>query len=385
MKVKNSHSKIIVIVVFCFLFNSITAAAQMRGVWLPPDGNNQKSSVTQWIGLVEASVTYHSPNVVHPYSGEDRTGNIWGKVVRYQTEKKEARREWRAGANANTVFSISHDVLINGQKLSAGKYGVFMIPRENEWTIIFSKEYRSWGAYAYDKNEDVLRINVKPENVASSKWLNYEFIEKENDKATVVMKWDTVKIPFQITVPNAKELYLVSIRSDLKYGARWESSLLIKAVDFCVENKINLEEALTWADSAISYGFNGQKNFRHYNSKSEVLRLLGRKQEAKETFKEALEMLPPDATAIYWEGRMLIHMGLNEKAMQLFQHNKKLYPKRKFDINLGLAHGYKALKDDQKTMKHLKLVLKNFPKGKENTRSLYNTWFEQLKKQNNLQ
>ena len=356
----------------------------MRGVWLPPDGNNQKSSVTQWIGLVEAKITYHSPNVVHPYSGKDRKGNIWGKVVPYQTKKEESKDVWnliwRAGANANTVFSISHDVLINGQKLAAGKYGLFMIARENEWTIIFSKEFRSWGAFAYDKKEDVLRINVKPERDTSKQWLNYEFIEKENDKATVQMKWDTVKIPFQITVPNAKELYVERIRSDLKYGARWESSLLIKAVDFCIENKINLEEALTWANNAISYGFNGQKSFRHYNSKSEVLRLLGRKQEAEETFKEALKMLPPDATAIYWEGRMLIHMGLNEKAMLLFQHNKKLYPKQKFDVNLGLAHGYKALKYDQKTIKHLKLVLKHLPMDKENTKSFYITWLDQLKK-----
>ena len=57
MKVKNIHSKIITIVALCFLCNNSLARAQMRGVWLPPDGNNQKSSITQWIGLVKASVT----------------------------------------------------------------------------------------------------------------------------------------------------------------------------------------------------------------------------------------------------------------------------------------------------------------------------------------
>ena len=91
-------------------------------------------------------------------------------------------------------------------------------------------------------------------------------------------------------------------------------------------------------------------------------------------------MLPSDATAIYWEGRMLIHNGMNEKAMLLFNHNKKLFPKQKFDINLGLAHGYKALKDDQKTIKHLKLTIKYLPKDKENARSFHENWLAQLEK-----
>jgi tetratricopeptide (TPR) repeat protein len=380
MKVKNIHSKIITIVALCFLFNNSLASAQMRGVWLPPDGNNQKSSITQWIGLVKASVTYHSPNVVHPYTGEDRTGNIWGKVVRYQTEKKEARREWRAGANANTVFSISHDVFINGQKLSAGKYGVFMIPRENEWTIIFSKEFRSWGHYAYDKNEDVLRINVSPEKNVSSKWLNYEFIEKENDKATVVMKWDTVKIPFQITVPNAKELYLASIRSDLKYGARWESASLMKAVYYCIENKINLEEALTWVESAIYSDFNGQKTFRTVNAKSKVLKLLGRDAEAEKVFLIALSTLPNDANAIYWEGRMEMHQGENERAMRVFEYNKKKFSKNKYLVNLGFAMIYKSEGAIKKAIKHWEIVLKNVPVKFKNRVPSYRDELQQLQK-----
>ena len=28
---------------------------------LPPDGNNEKASVSQWIGLVEVNITYNAP------------------------------------------------------------------------------------------------------------------------------------------------------------------------------------------------------------------------------------------------------------------------------------------------------------------------------------
>lgn len=86
------HHKIYYIVIFFFLAN-YTLSAQIRGIWLPPNGNNQKSSVTQWIGMVEAKITYHSPNVIHPYTGEDRSGNIWGKVVFAFKQKRKKQEE----------------------------------------------------------------------------------------------------------------------------------------------------------------------------------------------------------------------------------------------------------------------------------------------------
>ena len=48
----------------------------------PPSGDNQKSMVTQYMGLVSVTIEYNSPNVTGP-DGEDRTGKIWGNVVPY--------------------------------------------------------------------------------------------------------------------------------------------------------------------------------------------------------------------------------------------------------------------------------------------------------------
>ena len=47
------------------------AAAQPAVVTLPPDGDNQRSTVTQQIGLVRVTVDYSSPDV-HSPTGEDR-------------------------------------------------------------------------------------------------------------------------------------------------------------------------------------------------------------------------------------------------------------------------------------------------------------------------
>ena len=51
-------------------------------VTLPPSGDNQRSLVTQQIGLVKVSVEYSSPDV-HGPNGEDRRGKIWGALVPY--------------------------------------------------------------------------------------------------------------------------------------------------------------------------------------------------------------------------------------------------------------------------------------------------------------
>src|SRR4051812_19721569 len=45
---------------------------------------------------------------------------------------------WRTGANEATVFQISKDAKIEGKyPLRAGKYGLYSIPGEKSWTIIF--------------------------------------------------------------------------------------------------------------------------------------------------------------------------------------------------------------------------------------------------------
>ena len=140
----------IIKVALVLLIGSLNLNAQ-NGITLP-NSQNQKASISQWIGLVEANVTYNSPNVTNPRSGEDRTGNIWGELVPYGFHFVTFANQmipWRAGAQTNTVFTISHDVKIEGKNLPAGKYGLFMETGKEEWTIIFSKDYNSWGALYY--------------------------------------------------------------------------------------------------------------------------------------------------------------------------------------------------------------------------------------------
>src|SRR4051794_8284191 len=107
------------------------ASDQFPGLTLPPSGKNQKASTIQFIGPVKVGIHYSSP-AVHGPDGKDRRGEIWGKLVPYGLSNlgfgNGKPGPWRAGANENTVFEVSDAVLIEGQKLAAGRYSLHMIP-----------------------------------------------------------------------------------------------------------------------------------------------------------------------------------------------------------------------------------------------------------------
>src|SRR5271163_314506 len=104
----------------CAVVFAGVAFAQFPGLTLPPSGNNQKAAVVQYIGPVRVAIDYSSP-AVHGPDGKDRRGQIWGKLVPYGLSKSGFGNgkpdPWRAGANENTVFTVSHDVMIEGKTL----------------------------------------------------------------------------------------------------------------------------------------------------------------------------------------------------------------------------------------------------------------------------
>ena len=128
----------------------------------------------------------------HPGGPNDRRGKIWGDLVPYGMSDLGfngcASCPWRAGANENTTFTVTHDVQVQGQKLPAGTYGLHMIPGKDEWTIIFSKDANAWGSYWYDAKNDALRVKTKPAKSEYHEWLTYEFTERDPAKATVALE-----------------------------------------------------------------------------------------------------------------------------------------------------------------------------------------------------
>jgi hypothetical protein len=101
---------------------------------------------------------------------------------------------WRTGANEATVFEVSKPVKVEGKDLPAGKYGLYSIANEGEWTIIFNKTWDQWGT-EYKEADDALRVKVKPAKAT-------QFAEKMTfniDKAgTVSLLWGDTKVDFKV-------------------------------------------------------------------------------------------------------------------------------------------------------------------------------------------
>jgi hypothetical protein len=154
------------------------------------------ASVTQVLGVdTKITIDYSRPGV------NGRT--IWGDLVPYgmypgNKYSKDKPYPWRAGANENSTITLNNDLLVEGNRLPAGKYGLHMIASEKDWVIIFSKKNDAWGSFSYDEKEDALRITVTPLEAVHEEWLTYGFENLAGTKATIYLHWAKLKVPFNI-------------------------------------------------------------------------------------------------------------------------------------------------------------------------------------------
>ena len=368
MNIKSTTALIV-----AFFFATNFSFAQLT---LPPSGDNQKAVVTQYMGLTKVTVTYNSPNV-HTDSGEDRTGKIWGELVPYGynnlyfgLSSEENPSPWRAGANQNTTLSFSHDMKIGGVLVKAGVYGLFMVPTENQWEILLSKNSTSWGSYFFEAEDVVYRFNVTPAQTEFTEYLSYDFTDRELDKTTLSLNWENLTVAMPIEVPNIYEVYVEQMRADLKNYAGFNPDAWAEAATFCAMHNMNLDEALEWADYAMEGKWVGQVNFKTLMAKGQVLLAMNKKEEANKYFEKAV--MHPSAVVfdVHGMGRKYIAKGKTEMAMNFFKWNAKAHPNQ-WPVNVGLMRGYSALGDYKTAYKYCKKALKNVdPKDDLNKENL---------------
>lgn len=342
------------------MFSASLAAAQ--SITLPPSGDNQRSAVTQQIGPVTVSITYNSPDV-HGPRGEDRRGKVFGALVPYGLHDLGTTggpKPWRAGSNENTVVEVSHPVTVEGQPLPAGRYGLHMIAGPSEWTVIFSKNSTSWGSFTYDEKEDQLRVQVKAQPAPYREWLSYEFLDRKPDRATVALEWDELRVPFTIAVPNVASLYLTTIRNELRNAPGFTWQAWQTAALYCLQQNVNLDEALTWADNAIRLPGVGQANFVTLETKAAALSRLKRDAEAAALMEDAFKLPNAQAIEIHQYGRQLQARGKQAEALAVYKKNAERFGDA-WPTHVGLARGYSATGDYAKALEHAQKALAQAP------------------------
>ncbi len=152
-----------------------TPAAKSQKARLSP-----LAGIKHKVGDADISIEFGSPAV--------KGRKIWGELIPFN-------KVWRTGANEATTFEVNQDIKVEGQTLPAGRYSLFTIPGESEWTLIFNSVPDQWGAFNYDSSKDVLRVTVKPQP-------HEELVERMtieiSDSGSAVIIWEHLEVPFKI-------------------------------------------------------------------------------------------------------------------------------------------------------------------------------------------
>jgi hypothetical protein len=330
-----------------FAFVSLLVAFQSSGQILQPaPGGNRKAAVSEWIGITNVEITYNRPRV------KGREGKIWGGLVHYGFADlhygTSKAAPWRAGANENTTFEVSTDVMIAGKPLPQGKYGFFIGMGKEKATLVFSKYSTAWGSFYYDAKDDALRVEVPVQAIDTSiEWLKYEFEGESDSSAIVSLSWEKVKIPFRVSV-DLKKTQIESFRRQFNSGEfyrYWQN--MQTAANYCLVNNVNLEEGLTWAERSINTYF-GESNFLTLSTYAGLLEKLDRKKEADSVMRVALPLGKP--LQLVMHGISLNRMKKHPEALKIFELAYNKYPKDSYSM-LGMMMGHYHMGNKKEAVK----------------------------------
>ncbi len=291
-----SSLKLTCISFFAVLFILCFTVSALAQVSLPRP--SQKASVMQTIGVTDVTITYSRPGV--------KGRRIWGDPTPEQASTKgEATLDnqntrpkdapivpwghvWRTGANEATMFVVTDEVLINGQKLPAGSYSLHTIPTKDEWTVVLNGTANQWGSFNYDPAKDTLRVKAKPQWVAENQeWLEYTFDPVGDDSAQVNIRWEKVSVPFTVKVADVPATTLAKLKTTVA-GAKpddWRTPM--QAGNYLINNNSSADDAqgMAWLDQSIKV----KETFQNLSAKANALYKAGKKEEAFALGEQAIQ------------------------------------------------------------------------------------------------
>jgi tetratricopeptide (TPR) repeat protein len=214
----------------------------------------------------------------------------------------------------------------------------------------------SWGSFYYDAAEDALRVTVKNQQLEKSvEWLKYEFLDETDNAATIAMSWEKRMIPFRVEA-DTKALQIAAFKSDFRTTRPYYD--YIQAANWCIQNNVELEQALAWMDRAIYFRVMGEKNFRSLSTKAALLMKLNRIEEAKKVMDEAVPM--GTVQDVHYYARQLLNMKQVDEAFKVFKSNYDKFPNQ-FTTNVGMGRIYSAKNDYKKALTYMKAALPQAP------------------------
>jgi len=245
------------------LFVSVAWAQQLD---LPRP--SPKATVTQTVGLTDVTIAYCRPSV--------RGRAIWGGLVPYD-------QVWRTGANEATTITFADDVTIEATTLPAGTYGLFTVPGKDEWTVVFNKGAKQWGAYEYKQAEDALRIKAKPQPAEFHEVMTFSFPAVSTESAQVALAWEKLQVSFTFKVDTINKVLAASRKAvaDAKPDD-WRTPY--RAAAFCLDNNVNAADAKAWLAKSVAV----KETMYNLSGQARMLAMEGKKADAIALAKKAI-------------------------------------------------------------------------------------------------
>ncbi|HQR18240.1 MAG TPA: DUF2911 domain-containing protein [Gemmatimonadales bacterium] len=292
------------------------------------------ATVSQVVGLTTLAVDYHRPGV--------NKRVVWGGLVPYDTV-------WRAGANENTLLTSTSPFTVGGTTLPAGRYGVFMIPGRERWTIILSRQANAWGAFSYTPTEDAVRFVVTPTPAEYTERLAYTFEDPQQESVTLMLRWEKLAVSFPIAI-NTDVVVLDSLAAQLRnlprfWGTAWE-----QAGAWALNNTTNIDQAEIWADTAVALA----PTFASYNLKAAILQRRGKTAQA-DSLRQA-HLASANEAQLNAYGYQLLNQKRNSEALAIFIRNTKEHPDS-WNVWDSLGEAYAATGDKAKAVTNYRKAL----------------------------
>jgi len=261
---KARHIIPLIILIFSLNFEGIGQQIQMPQA-------SPSAQISQKVGLTDVTVDYSRPST--------KGRKIFGELVPFG-------EVWRTGANAATLVTFSTGVSIERNPLPKGTYALYSIPGKDEWTIIFSKNLKLWGAVGYDQEDDIFRFRVKPGKTGQKyETMEISFVDMTDTGASLSIKWENTRVKFRIET-EVDEIVMAEIKEMVIDKEPENPGLYYQAANYYFTTGKDLNTALEWITKSVE----SDPKYWTMHLKAKIELGLGMKKEAVESAKKSMEM-----------------------------------------------------------------------------------------------
>jgi len=254
--------------ILCFAFTALIGLFGFAQIQTPAPSPFQK--IEQKVGLTDVVLEYSRPSL----KGREAFGNLvpYGKM-------------WRAGANKNTTISFSDAVIVDGSKIDAGSYAIFITPYDDKWDIYFYTDTNNWGVpRQWDEDKVAAKVTAETmEMPMTVETYTITFDNLVNDSAELSFIWENtmVNVPFEVPTEDKVEASIEQTMSGPGAGDYFNA-----AVYYMEEDK-DLEQAKTWMNKAME--MTPEPAFWQLRQQSLLYAKMGNRDKAIEIAKKSLE------------------------------------------------------------------------------------------------